>query len=112
MAGGFCVVLVSAPAGKPSRKIADTLLDARLAACVQILPGVESRYWWEGKQRVGRESLLLIKTRRSHVKRIEKAVTAVHPYCTPEILSVPVLSGNAPYLAWLSAETTSRRAKE
>ena len=108
MATRFCVVMIAAPAGRVSRKIADILLKGRLAACVNILPAVESRYWWEGKLRKGREALLLVKTRRSLLAKVEEKVAAAHPYCTPEIVSLPFLRGNAPYLRWIDAETKKR----
>ena len=104
----FCAVLMMAPAGHATRKIVDAVLKARLAACVNVVPGVRSAYWWKGKREAARESLLIVKTRRSLLPRLEKAVKAVHPYDVPEIIALPIVRGNASYLAWLAAETKRR----
>lgn len=101
----FCLVLVTAPAGAIARRISEHLLKRRLAACVNLLPTVASRYWWKGQLESARESLLLVKTRRSYLPRVIRAVRAVHPYDVPEIIAVPITSGNAAYLRWLRLET-------
>lgn len=105
MPSAFCVVYVTTPKGTAARRIAREILKSRLAACVNIVPSVESHYWWEGKIQRGGESLLIIKTRRSLLPRLEAAITAIHPYGTPEVISLPILRGNKPYLSWLHKET-------
>jgi periplasmic divalent cation tolerance protein len=74
---------------------------ANLAACVQILPGIESVYRWEGKIERQSEVLLLAKTKKWKFDELEREVRALHSYDTPEIIAVPVTAGSAPYLAWL-----------
>lgn len=101
----YCVVFVTAPAGAASRQVADHLLKKRLAACVNTVPAVASRYWWKGKIESARESLLIIKTRSSLFPKLIREVRRVHPYSVPEIIALPILKGSAAYLAWLSAET-------
>jgi periplasmic divalent cation tolerance protein len=98
----YCVVLVTAPDLKIARRIARGLLDARLAACTTLLPAVESHYWWQGRKEQGREVLLLIKTERRLLPALESTLLAIHPYDTPEIVALPVHSGLARYLDWIS----------
>ena len=86
--------------------VADALLAARLAACVQILGPIESRYWWQGAREQASEWLCIVKTRSGLVDDVVAAVRAVHSYETPEILAVPVIGGDPAYLAWLEAESS------
>lgn len=104
----FCVVFISAPAGRVAQRLATSVLRARLAACVSVIPTAVSHYWWKGKLENGRESLLIVKTRRSLLARLEKHVHANHPYEVPEVISLPVLTGNKAYLQWLADETRAR----
>ena len=99
----FAVVLVTAPDVKVARKLAEACLEARAAACVNIISRVESHYWWQGKIERGNELLLVIKTTVARLSALEKCVLANHPYDTPEFVVLPVLSGNRRYLEWISA---------
>ncbi|HEX4904136.1 MAG TPA: divalent-cation tolerance protein CutA [Acidimicrobiales bacterium] len=81
-------------------RIADALLERRLAACVQALP-ITSRYEWKGKVALEREVLLLVKTREDRFEEVRAAITELHSYEVPEILLLPVTAGAPPYLAWL-----------
>jgi periplasmic divalent cation tolerance protein len=99
------VVYVTAPRGRCSKKIALTLLKARVAACVNIVPSVDSHYWWERKLHHGKESLLIIKTQAKCVNNLIALVQSIHPYTTPEIIALPIQSGFKPYLNWIYAET-------
>ena len=105
------LVLVTVPDRKTARALARTLLDARLAACVSLVPGLESHYWWQGKIESGREILLLIKSLKTRLPALEKTVLANHPYDTPEFIVLPLSGGNAKYLAWLEAHCTAIRKK-
>jgi periplasmic divalent cation tolerance protein len=96
------VVLVTAPDLKSSRKLAAAILDQRAAACVNILPRVESHYLWQGKRERGAECLLIIKSAGRALEKLEKAVLENHPYDTPEFIVLPIRSGNARYLKWIS----------
>lgn len=86
--------------------MADSLLDARLAACVQIIGPVESRYWWQGNREIAGEWLCLVKTRTALLDRVIAAVRAAHSYDTPEVLAVPIIGGDPAYLAWLADEAS------
>jgi len=100
-AARFAVVLVTAPDLKTARVLARSLLTARLAACVNLLPRLESHYWWKGKIERGAEVLLLIKTTKTRLRAVEKLLLAKHPYDTPEFLVLTPSAGSARYLAWL-----------
>ena len=95
------VVFLTAASGEEATRLADMLVGAHLAACVQILPEMESVYRWEGKIERASEVLLLVKTTRAKFAELEKEVRALHSYDTPEIIAVPVITGSAPYLEWL-----------
>ena len=77
------------------------LVERRLAACVNILPGMISHYWWQGKLERAEEAVALFKTRASLAERLRQAVKDVHPYETPSIMVVPIESVDADYYAWI-----------
>src|ERR1051325_7307388 len=95
------VVFMTAANGEEATRLADMLVGAHLAACVQILPEIESVYRWQGKIERQAEVLLLAKTTRGKFDELEREVRALHSYDTPEIVAVPVTVGSAPYLEWL-----------
>jgi len=84
-----------------ANQIAEILVGARLAACVQILPEIESVYRWQGEVQREKEILLLAKTTRSRFDELESKVRAMHSYETPEIIAVPITAASEPYLKWL-----------
>jgi periplasmic divalent cation tolerance protein len=96
----FALVLVTAPELKTARKLARAALEARLIACANLVPNIESNYWWQGKIEAGAEVLLLLKTTASKLDALEKLILANHPYDTPEIVVLPVNSANERYLSW------------
>src|ERR1700750_2111840 len=96
------VVLMTAANGEEATRLADMLVGAHLAACVQILPEMESGYRWQGKVERQAEVLLIAKTTRAKFDELEREVRALHSYDTPEIVAVPILTGSAPYLEWLN----------
>jgi periplasmic divalent cation tolerance protein len=98
----FALVLVTVPDLKTARVLAKAILESRAAACVNIIPRLESHYWWQGKIERGNELLLLIKTTAPQVRALEKCVLANHPYDTPEFVVLPITSGNKRYLDWIS----------
>lgn len=101
-ANGQCrVVLVSCPEADAGR-IAQALVEARQAACVNALPGMRSVYRWQGKVETAAESLLLIKTTAAAYPALEQAVRELHPYELPEILAFNPANGLAGYLAWVN----------
>jgi len=103
----FVVVLVTVPDAEVGTKLARALVEERLAACVNLVPGLRSIYAWEGKIADDAELLCLVKTRRALYPAVRDRVAALHPYQVPEVIAVSVAEGNDPYLAWLAAATRS-----
>jgi periplasmic divalent cation tolerance protein len=99
------VVFMTAANGEEATRLAEMLVGAHLAACVQILPEMESVYRWQGKIERQSEILLLAKTTREKFDNLEREVRALHSYDTPEIIAVPIVMGSAPYLQWLIEAT-------
>jgi periplasmic divalent cation tolerance protein len=97
----FAIVLVTAPDLRTARMLGRAALKARLAACVNILKGIESHYWWQGRIEKGAETLLILKTARQRLASLQKLVMSLHPYDTPEFLVLEVSGGNRRYLDWL-----------
>lgn len=96
------VVFLTAPSGEEATRLADLLINAHLAACVQILPEMESVYRWQGQIERQSEILLIVKTASGKFAELEREVRALHSYETPEIVAVPIVAGSQPYLDWLS----------
>jgi periplasmic divalent cation tolerance protein len=99
----FAVVMVTAPNLKIARALARAALSARLIACANLIPKIESHYWWRGKIKSSAEVLLVLKTQKSKLAALEKLVLARHPYDTPEFIVLPLSAGNKKYLDWLAA---------
>ena len=95
------LILVTAPDAGAGRKLAGAILEARLAACVNIIPGLESHYWWQGKLDRSDEVLLLIKTTKAKLKALQKFVLKKHPYDTPEFVAIPASLVAEKYMAWV-----------
>ncbi len=97
-----CVVLVTCGSEAEAKRIARAIVEARLAACVNILPGaMTSVYEWKGKVESAREKLLLIKTSRSRLTKLQAAVERIHSYEVPEFIALPIVAGSQAYLDWL-----------
>lgn len=101
-AATFRLVLVTAPDLKTARALARAALTAKLVACANLVPKVESHYWWQGKLEASAEVLIVLKTTRARLAALEQLVVAQHPYDTPEFIALPLAEGNAKYLAWLA----------
>jgi len=101
---GVRVLLATCPPAEAER-IAEALLERRLVACVNALPGAVSRYRWKGKLERDEETLLVLKTGVDRVPEVLAALKELHPYEVPELLSLPVEDGNPDYLAWVDGET-------
>jgi periplasmic divalent cation tolerance protein len=99
------IVLVTAGSRAEAERLASALVSERLAACVNVLPRVVSIYRWRGAVERASEVLLVIKTRRALVARVDRCVRTLHSYEVPEVLALPVAAGSRRYLAWLMAET-------
>jgi periplasmic divalent cation tolerance protein len=100
---GYVQVLTTAGSEEEAEAIGSALLEQRLAACVQVLGPILSRYRWQGQLERGREWQCLAKTEAALYERVESAIRAVHSYEQPEILAIPVLAGSRGYLEWVSA---------
>lgn len=98
------VALVTAASQDEAVKIADEVVQSRLAACASMIP-VHSTYWWEGKIMNDQESLLLIKTTSDKFNSLEETIRKIHSYKVPEIIAIPVSNGFPPYLEWVHRET-------
>lgn len=105
---GAVVVFVTVGSEAEARKIADLLLDHRKAACINIVPRVDSSFWWQGKVDSAQESLLIIKTRESLLPEVTRLVKEAHSYTVPEIVALPIIGGNEDYLKWLDDEVRER----
>jgi periplasmic divalent cation tolerance protein len=95
------VVLSTVGTAEDAARIARALVERRLAACVNVLPGVRSFYRWKGAAEEDEERLLVIKTRRDRFEALREALVALHPYELPEAIVLPIEAGHAPYLAWI-----------
>lgn len=101
------LALTTLPAEADAAAIARQLVQARLAACVTVIPAVRSVYTWEGAVETAGEQQLVIKTARDRVDALWPALEALHPYDVPEFVVVPVLDGNPAYLQWIADSTAS-----
>lgn len=106
MKNNYIIIFITVPQ-KNADKIIKHLLAKKLVACVNKISLVESTYWWEGKICNDKESLLIIKTKKSLFKKIIIETKKVHPYTVPEIISLPITDGNKDYLKWICQTTKS-----
>ncbi|SRR6266567_2858673 len=97
------VVLMTAATNEEATRIAELLVNKKLAACVQILPEMQSIYVWKGEVQREKEVLLLAKSTRANFADLEREVRAIHSYETPEIIALPITAGSEPYLKWLTS---------
>ena len=88
-----------------AKRIGHALVEARLCACVNVLPGMTSLYWWQGKIEEGQETVLIAKTRDTLLDALTDRVKALHSYQCPCVVAFPVAAGNADYVKWIEAET-------
>ena len=95
------VALSTVGKSEDAERIARALVEGRLAACVNVVPGVASFYRWKGEVCHDEEWLLVIKTRAEKVEALREALVSLHPYELPELVALPIEAGHAPYLAWL-----------
>jgi periplasmic divalent cation tolerance protein len=101
------LVLVTYPADRDPLMLARTLVGERLVACVNVLPAMQSVYWWEEKVEQAAEHQLVMKTTVERVAAVKARLAALHPYDVPEVLVLPITDGGEPYLKWL-AESVRR----
>jgi len=109
MASSYAIVMITAPNRVVGRSIANHLVEQGLAACVNILPPMESIYSWEGKVSHEEEVLLIVKTRAELVEsEVVPAVKSIHPYEVPEIIALPIQGGSQDYLDWIGSVTKEK----
>jgi periplasmic divalent cation tolerance protein len=99
----YIVIFVTASNNKEAKKIAAALIKQKLAACVNIVDKVNSLFFWEGKAQKAKESLLIIKSKKEKLAKLIKVVKSLHSYTVPEIIAIPILAGDKPYLRWIDA---------
>ncbi|GAB4844922.1 hypothetical protein Ancab_038313 [Ancistrocladus abbreviatus] len=99
------VVYVTVPNKEAGKKLAESIVKERLAACVNRVPGIESVYEWKGEIQTDSEELLIIKTRESLLGALTEHVKANHEYDLPEVIALPITGGNVPYLEWIKNST-------
>jgi periplasmic divalent cation tolerance protein len=102
------LVYCTCPDEATAQRLATALVDDGLAACVNILPGVQSVYCWQGKRESAQEHLLIIKTLRAAYPQLENTVVRLHPYELPEVIAVPITQGLKGYLAWIDENVSIR----
>lgn len=95
------VALSTVKSAEDAERIARALVERRLAACVNVVPGLVSLYRWQGSVEREEERLLVIKTRADRLEALREALVSMHPYEVPELVALPVVGGHAPYLGWL-----------
>jgi periplasmic divalent cation tolerance protein len=95
------VVFVTVSSREEGEKIASALIEDKLAACVNIVPGLVSLFWWENKIDRADELLLVVKTRRALLDKLIARVKSLHSYTCPEVIALPVIGGSKDYLAWI-----------
>ena len=104
----FVFVLITSPGPRVARVLAKAALTERLVACANLIPRIESHYWWQGKIESSAEVLVIFKTTKAKLKALEKLIVEKHPYDTPEFIVLPITAGNKRYLAWLSQSVKDR----
>ena len=100
------IVFVTVPSGEDASRIGEALVSEKLAACVNVVPGIESIYRWEGKVARDAEWLLIIKTTDERFEEMERRVKGLHSYTTPEVIALKISRGSAEYLKWLRGAVT------
>lgn len=98
------MVFVTVPGLKDGNRMSKEILTSRLAACVTVIPGVQSMYWWKGKIARAKEAMLIMKTTSSQYRRLESKIMELHSYEVPEIVAIPLVAGLPQYIEWVSRE--------
>ena len=101
------VVLVNCGNQKEAEELARSLVEKKLAACVNVLPGLVSWYWWENKLTQDQEIMLVIKSSREVFPELEKEIRRLHSYAVPEVIALPIVEGSANYLNWIEESLKS-----
>jgi Uncharacterized protein involved in tolerance to divalent cations len=105
MSKSAVVVLVTASSNEEAEQIGKTVVDLRLAACSNVVKGIQSIFWWDNQVNVESECLLIMKTTSDRFSELETVIRQHHSYSVPEIIALPIIAGSAPYLEWIQNET-------
>lgn len=108
MKENYLVVFITAGTSEEAGRIADILVGERKAACVNIVPGVHSQFWWQGKIDAATEALLIVKTKASLLDELVRLVKENHSYEVPEVVALPISGGNPDYLKWIDEVTSPK----
>jgi periplasmic divalent cation tolerance protein len=106
----YTVILVTAKDEEEAQRIAVALLNERLIACANIVKDVRSLFWWDGKVDTAQEVMLVLKSKKNLFAKIARVVKSVHSYQVPEIIALPIISGDSAYLKWI--DTSTRKGKK
>jgi periplasmic divalent cation tolerance protein len=101
----YLIVFITTSSGKESDLIANSLVESRIAACVNIVPGIKSIYTWKGKKESSKEYLLIVKTIKANFAKLKKHVKALHSYDMPEIIGIAIDNAGKDYLNWIKEAT-------
>lgn len=104
----YVQVLTAIDTQEHAQELARTAVEARLAACAQVIGPITSTYWWQGRMETAEEFLCLMKTTSERYPELERAIRKAHPYQVPEILAIPVTAGLREYLAWLDESVAEK----
>ncbi len=110
--GAICVVLMTAPDRETGEALATALVEERLAACANVVPGILSLYWWKGELERDDEALLVVKTAAERVPALRERAVELHPYEVPEFVILPVQGGHEPYIQWVARESLAGQRGE
>lgn len=99
------IILITASSDEEAQKIAKSLVDEHLAACVNIVPRIHSFFFWEGKTQDARETLLICKSRKPLMEKVISRVKSLHSYSVPEVIALPIIAGSSEYLNWVNEGT-------
>ena len=102
------IIFITTGTDEEANRVAEVLLNQRKAACINIVPGVRSRFWWEGHLHSDQENLLIVKAKASLLDEIVGLVKEVHSYDVPEVIALPIIGGNPDYLKWIGKELQER----
>lgn len=102
------IVFVTVPGLREGSRISKAILTSRLAACVNVIPGVQSIYKWKGKIVQEKEAMLVLKTTRLRYRKLEQKIKELHPYEVPEVIAIPLICGSPQYVEWVTREVANK----